>query len=89
MDSQKPATRCFTASDAIPAALEGERIAVLGYGHLGQPFALNLRELGNHSIGNREYPRRICSASNTRWFCRASHPGGGRQLRCGTGLIAG
>jgi ketol-acid reductoisomerase len=46
MDSQKPTTRCFTVRDAIPDALEGERIAVLGYGHLGQPFALNLRDSG-------------------------------------------
>jgi ketol-acid reductoisomerase len=46
MDSQKPAARSFTAKDAIPDALEGERIAVLGYGHLGQPFALNLRDSG-------------------------------------------
>jgi ketol-acid reductoisomerase len=29
-----------------PGALEGERVAVLGYGHLGRPFALNLRDSG-------------------------------------------
>jgi ketol-acid reductoisomerase len=54
MNSQNPATRCFTAKDAIPAALDGERIAVLGYGHLGQPFALNLRDSGATAmvIGN-------------------------------------
>jgi len=54
LNSQKPATRCFTARDAIADALEGERIAVLGYGHLGQPFALNLRDSETTSlvIGN-------------------------------------
>jgi ketol-acid reductoisomerase len=34
----------FTSQDARPGALDGERIAVLGYGHLGRPFALNLRD---------------------------------------------
>ena len=34
--------RFFTAQDADPQALDGERIAVIGYGHLGRPFALNL-----------------------------------------------
>ncbi len=54
MDLQQPATRCFTSKDVIPGALEGERIAVLGYGHLGQPFALNLRDSGATAlvIGN-------------------------------------
>lgn len=54
LNSQTPATRCFTARDAIPDALLGERIAVLGYGHLGQPFALNLRDSGATAlvIGN-------------------------------------
>lgn len=37
---------CFTQKDADPQALQGERIAVIGYGHLGQPFALNLRDSG-------------------------------------------
>ncbi len=40
------AMRCFTIKDAIPDALNGERIAVVGYGHLGRPFALNLRDSG-------------------------------------------
>jgi len=46
--------RCFTAKDVDPGALDGERIAVLGYGHLGRPFALNLRDSGVTSlvIGN-------------------------------------
>ncbi len=38
--------RCFTSKDAVPGALANERIAVLGYGNLGQPFALNLRDSG-------------------------------------------
>jgi ketol-acid reductoisomerase len=38
--------RCFRQKDADPQALQGERIAVVGYGHLGQPFALNLRDSG-------------------------------------------
>ena len=41
--------RCFTSKDAVPGALAGERIAVLGYGNLGQPFALNLRDSGVNS----------------------------------------
>jgi len=36
--------RFFTAQDADPHALDGERVAVIGYGHLGRPFALNLRD---------------------------------------------
>jgi ketol-acid reductoisomerase len=48
--------RFFTAQDADPHALEGQRIAVLGYGHLGRPLALNLRdsEVGHLVIGNIE-----------------------------------
>lgn len=46
--------RCFTRQDAPPGALDSERIAVLGYGHLGRPFAMNLRDSGAASlvIGN-------------------------------------
>lgn len=46
--------RLFTAQDALPGALEGERVAVLGYGHLGRPFALNMRDSGitNLVVGN-------------------------------------
>lgn len=44
------AVRCFTRKDAIPGALQAERIAVLGYGHLGRPFALNLRDSGISAI---------------------------------------
>jgi ketol-acid reductoisomerase len=42
--------RCFNSSHAAPGALEGERIAILGYGHLGRPIALNLRDSGVKSI---------------------------------------
>lgn len=42
--------RCFTRKDAVPGALQSERVAILGYGHLGQPFAHNLRESGAPSI---------------------------------------
>lgn len=50
MTTQDANFRIFTSKDAIPGALAGERIAVLGYGHLGQPFALNLRDSGAGSI---------------------------------------
>jgi ketol-acid reductoisomerase len=48
--STPAAMRCFTSKDAIPNALNGERIAVIGYGHLGRPFALNLRDSGVTSL---------------------------------------
>ena len=38
--------RFFTAKDADPAALRGQRVAVLGYGHLGRSSSLNLRDSG-------------------------------------------
>jgi ketol-acid reductoisomerase len=38
--------KLFTESDAQPAALSGERIAVLGYGSQGRAHALNLRDSG-------------------------------------------
>ncbi|GMU94448.1 MAG: ketol-acid reductoisomerase (NADP(+)) [Candidatus Hydrogenedentota bacterium] len=49
-------TRFFSSRDRIPNALAGERVAVVGYGHLGQPFARNLRDSGvaNLVIGNIE-----------------------------------
>lgn len=48
--------RFFGAGDADPQALDGERVAVLGFGFLGRPFALNLRDSGVESlvVGNRE-----------------------------------
>ncbi len=56
MPDSNPSIRCFTQTDADPDALQGERIAVLGYGHLGRPFAQNLRDSGAPSIviGNIE-----------------------------------
>ncbi len=45
----------FTDTDADPAALEGVRVAVLGYGNLGRPVALNLRDSGvDVLVGNRD-----------------------------------
>jgi ketol-acid reductoisomerase len=38
--------KLYTESDAQPAALGGERIAVLGYGSQGRAHALNLRDSG-------------------------------------------
>ncbi len=54
MSAEKLGVRFFTAKDADPTALAGQTIAVLGYGHLGQPMALNLRDSGitNLVIGN-------------------------------------
>ncbi|MBN1666949.1 MAG: hypothetical protein JW862_07660 [Anaerolineales bacterium] len=48
--------RFFTAKDAPANALANQNIAILGYGHLGRPFALNLRDSGVESlwIGNIE-----------------------------------
>lgn len=57
MNQSPPSSlRVFTEKDAPPNALQGERIAVLGYGHLGRPFALNLRDSGATAlvIGNIE-----------------------------------
>jgi ketol-acid reductoisomerase len=46
MDTNNTSIRFFTSKDASPDALDGERIAVIGYGNLGRPFALNLRDSG-------------------------------------------
>lgn len=56
MNTDNKTIRPFTMADAIPGALDGERIAVLGYGHLGRPFSLNLRDSGVGSlvVGNIE-----------------------------------
>jgi ketol-acid reductoisomerase len=50
--------RFFTSQDTDPQALENQRITVLGYGHLGRPLALNLRDSGVEHllIGNIEDP---------------------------------
>lgn len=54
MSDKTNSLRCFTQKDVVDGALRNERIAVLGYGHLGRPFALNLRDSGVQllSIGN-------------------------------------
>ena len=45
----------YGAADAIPGALAGETVTILGYGHLGRTAALNLRDSGvKLRIGNRE-----------------------------------
>lgn len=46
MTQNSSSLRFFTARDADPGALAGERVAVLGYGFLGRAFALNLRDAG-------------------------------------------
>ena len=46
--------RFYRSSDADPSALDGQRVAVLGYGNLGRPLALNFRDAGlDVVIGNR------------------------------------
>lgn len=42
--------RLFTEKDADPQALNGEKVGILGYGNLGRPFALNLRDSGVKDI---------------------------------------
>ncbi|MGD2148078.1 MAG: NAD(P)-binding domain-containing protein [Anaerolineae bacterium] len=56
MPTDRNPIRFFTVKDADPCALEDQRIAVLGYGHLGRPLALNLRDskLRNLVVGNIE-----------------------------------
>jgi ketol-acid reductoisomerase len=46
LTSKNPSFRFFTTRDADPHALDGERVAVLGYGNLGRAAALNLRDSG-------------------------------------------
>jgi ketol-acid reductoisomerase len=41
-----PPDTTFTMNDAALSALEGQRVAIVGYGHLGRPAALNLRDAG-------------------------------------------
>ena len=56
MNTANQSVRFFTSKDAPPNALDGLTIAVLGYGHLGRPFALNLRDTGVSGlvVGNIE-----------------------------------
>jgi ketol-acid reductoisomerase len=47
--------RVYRAADAPQGMLDGESVAVLGYGHLGRTAALNLRDSGAKvRVGNRE-----------------------------------
>lgn len=48
-------TVVYTEADANPAALDGQVIAVLGYGNVGRSIALNLRDSGQQVvIGNAD-----------------------------------
>jgi ketol-acid reductoisomerase len=55
-NTPKEVNQFFTNQDADPKSLQGLRLAVIGYGHLGRPFALNLRDSGvlQLVIGNVE-----------------------------------
>ena len=53
--------RVYRAADAPPGALDGEAVAVLGYGNLGRSAALNLRTRASRSgsaIGTTNTPTR-------------------------------
>ena len=56
MTAENKSIRFFAAKDAEPGALNGERLAVLGYGHLGRPFALNLRDATHEAMGRDASP---------------------------------
>src|SRR5258708_13221477 len=48
-------TPIYREDAADPAALDGCQIAVIGYGNLGRPMALNLRDSGlNVIVGNMD-----------------------------------
>lgn len=50
-------TAWYLDSDADFAALDGQRVGVLGYGNLGRPASLNLRDSGlDVVVGSREDP---------------------------------
>jgi ketol-acid reductoisomerase len=47
--------KVYRSADAPPGALNGEAVAVLGYGNLGRGAALNLRDSGVEiRVGNRD-----------------------------------
>ena len=49
------AGKVYRTGDVPPGALDGESIAVLGYGNLGRSAALNLRDSGvKVRVGNRD-----------------------------------
>jgi len=52
---REPQVRVYRAADVLPDALNGETVAVLGYGNLGRSAALNLRDSRvKIRIGNQE-----------------------------------
>src|SRR5437899_12010266 len=52
---RQTAMKVYRAGDAPPGALDGEAVAVLGYGNLGRSAALNLRDSGvKVRVGNRD-----------------------------------
>src|SRR6185503_17280959 len=54
-NSNASQVRVYRGADAPEGALDGESVAVLGYGHLGRTAALNLRDSGVRvRVGNRE-----------------------------------
>jgi ketol-acid reductoisomerase len=70
--SHHQSVRCFTQKDATPDALKGERVAILGYGHLGQPFALNLRDSGASDIVIGNIPDEYARLAEAQGFRTAS-----------------
>jgi len=66
MSNENQPVRIYSTQDAVPGALADQCIAVLGYGHLGRPFALNLRDSGVEDlvVGNigDEYAQQARSA---------------------------
>src|SRR5439155_673995 len=53
--ARRNSVKIYRAGDALPGALAGETVAVLGYGNLGRSAALNLRDSGvKVRIGNRD-----------------------------------
>jgi ketol-acid reductoisomerase len=53
MNAPIHAARVFTVDDVEADALSGQRVAILGYGGLGRPLALNFRDSGvGVTIGN-------------------------------------
>ncbi len=60
--------KMFWEKDANPRALEGKRIAVIGYGSQGRAHALNLRDSGlNVVVGLRRGGASWTQAENDGW----------------------
>jgi ketol-acid reductoisomerase len=56
-------TYVFHESDADPTALAGKTVAVIGYGNMGRPAALNLRDSGVQVIVSEPRPERQAEAT--------------------------